>query len=530
MSQPEEAVQFTWGEKKGRGKDKNVHFYGSFVYDGVDYSLYDCVYLYQQDEPEPYIGKIVKIWEQPVQKKRVKILWFFRPIEVRNFLRGYEEPLKNEIFLASGEGVGVVDVNPLEAISGKCNVICTLKDERNTQPSDEELKMADYIFYRTFDVGNYTISDKIGDSVAGVEAKHIFNWEEVVNNSVGDGRSDKNGASKKSPHTVSPGPEATGGKTMPRSEPALATPSRAGPPDAFDDKPSKKIKLVDSPKPAEYLLKSGSSVRKHGVSSDGIDKKISVEVARLSEDKAKSKNNADLVGPDEGFAKKRKLDTVTNRSSDKSIKIESPVLPMDERQTTNETVVVPRRTEVDTSKWFTLRWEDKILKAHEQGTLVLLENFPWAYTSEEIEDLIYHFFKKKCNARVIESCTFSNPHHGQALIICKTRADADEIVKELKERVLMLTHRRPLVGRRAIPRPSAKSSKFFGHYYIDRLKMQREEWKKAVSTSHCSQANTIEFEMGMDWVLLQEQSKSWWSELHKGHEEEMKQAAQKPKS
>lgn len=39
--------------------------------------------------------------------------------------------------------------------------------------------------------------------------------------------------------------------------------------------------------------------------------------------------------------------------------------------------------------------------------------------------------------------------------------------------------------------------------------------KEAVSTSHCSQANTIEDEMGIEWRLLQSRSDSWWNRLYK---------------
>ena len=56
-----------------------------------------------------------------------------------------------------------------EAIAGKCCVVCTSEDIRNRQPSEEETKMADYIFYRTFDVGLCTILDKMEDSVGGLE-------------------------------------------------------------------------------------------------------------------------------------------------------------------------------------------------------------------------------------------------------------------------------------------------------------------------------------------------------------------------
>lgn len=39
--------------------------------------------------------------------------------------------------------------------------------------------------------------------------------------------------------------------------------------------------------------------------------------------------------------------------------------------------------------------------------------------------------------------------------------------------------------------------------------------KEAVSTSHCSQPNTIEHEMGMEWRLLHSRSDSWWNRLYK---------------
>ena len=56
-----------------------------------------------------------------------------------------------------------------EAIAGKCNVVCISNDERNRQPSKEEFKMADYVFYRTFDVQERTVSDKLGEKIAMID-------------------------------------------------------------------------------------------------------------------------------------------------------------------------------------------------------------------------------------------------------------------------------------------------------------------------------------------------------------------------
>ncbi|XAR69316.1 hypothetical protein NMG60_11000856 [Bertholletia excelsa] len=174
----DENLEFKWGKKRGLGgRKKEVQFYESFRYDGIDYTLHDCVYMHKEGEPEPYVGKLIKIWEHTGITKKVKVHWFFHPSEIVNWL-GEEKVLQNEIFLASGEGAGVANVNSLEAIAGKCNVVCISKDSRNSQPSEQELEMADYVFYRTFDVNHCTISDRIDDKVAGLEVKSIFNKKE----------------------------------------------------------------------------------------------------------------------------------------------------------------------------------------------------------------------------------------------------------------------------------------------------------------------------------------------------------------
>lgn len=109
----EEKIEFKWGKKRGRGgKSGDVQFYESFTYDGVEYTLFDSVYLYKEGEPEPFIGKLVKIWEKSDKTKKVKVLWFFRPCEILNFL-STSETRENELFLASGEGLGLANLNPL---------------------------------------------------------------------------------------------------------------------------------------------------------------------------------------------------------------------------------------------------------------------------------------------------------------------------------------------------------------------------------------------------------------------------------
>lgn len=171
----EKDPEFKWGKHKCvGGKRREVNFYESFTYDGVHYTLYDSVYLYKDGETEPFIGKLIKIWENADKSKKVKILWFFRPCEIFNFLKGYET-VENELFLASGEGLGLTNINPLEAIAGKCNVVCISKDNRIPPPPDEDIQNADFVCYRFFDVGQHKILDKVDDKIAGIEVKNIFN-------------------------------------------------------------------------------------------------------------------------------------------------------------------------------------------------------------------------------------------------------------------------------------------------------------------------------------------------------------------
>ncbi|EPS62715.1 hypothetical protein M569_12074, partial [Genlisea aurea] len=155
-------------------------FYDSFSYDGVEYRLHDSVYMYNGRDKEPFVGKIIKAWENLNKIKLVKIHWYFRPSEIAYYLKD-EDVLENELFFASGEGRGLANINPLEAIAGKCNVVCISKDDRNPQPTTEEIQMADYVFYRVFDVQKLTVSDRIKDTVGGIEVKFVFNDEALLN-------------------------------------------------------------------------------------------------------------------------------------------------------------------------------------------------------------------------------------------------------------------------------------------------------------------------------------------------------------
>ncbi|XXG55998.1 hypothetical protein AAC387_Pa03g3535 [Persea americana] len=486
----EEKYKFKWGEMIPSAKNGEVKFYKSFAFDGEVYSLYDCVYIHTEDEPEPYIGKLVKIWEKRNHGRRIKILWFFRPIEILNWLKDDDLTQKNEIFLACGEGLGLTNVNPLEVIVRKCNVVCTSKDKRNPQPSDRELKMADYIFYRTFDVGTLSISDKIENRTAAIDVRCIFNRKcgadetRSIKNLVGQHNLDNSRLSNMS------------------SEEKRCS--------------DNSVNLQPNIIPTLTLRKDKSS--------SGLWK---VKVGSgMPHDKAKAKPVQDSTGLDKGQHKKAMADSDTKIGKPPNVMLHksASVSPGKGIKTDDEIMEVTRRLDADKRKWFKdLPWEDQIQTARERHVLLLLDNLDPSYISSEVEDVIWHSFNEKCTARVIQRTESSSPYSGQAIVIFKSREAAETVLHKLNNRCLMLPNGRVLFGRRP-PRVLEGPAKFFGHLTIDKVKIQaRGEKETAVSTAHFAQANTIEYQMAMEWRLLQIRSEVLWAELYKWHGEERKE-------
>ncbi|XP_011019680.1 PREDICTED: uncharacterized protein LOC105122325 isoform X5 [Populus euphratica] len=599
-----ENIEFKWGKQRGvGGKKKDVKFYESFSYDGVEYALYDSVYMYKEGEIEPYIGKLIKIWENADKTKKVKVLWFFCCREIANYL-GDEKTAENELFLASGEGVGSTNVNPLEAIAGKCNVVCSSKDSRNPQPSDKELQEADFVFYRTFDVGNCRSLDKIDDKIAGIEVKFLLNRvgnqsssgvpkldsnkKEVSGNvvatndtriltrtesylgekaassshvkfnevtKINDRLVDNSGEMASSSSKVKQISDIKPSLANQKSSPGENSASNLGlgemtkvdkkegiPSDIIassskddvgwskskvdkvfadqvlieekvkvakdcgdlDDGPSKKAKLDDLAK-ASYDNKV-KGVQKASHDSNISNSKSVAQTTPASEDKSKPnltkdhhENNSGLLKrpkPDEKLtrlangkfpeaSKRPKPDEKLARLANGKFPEASLRQPSEEGSKTNcQIQEVTRRPEADRSKWFRgLPWEERMQTAHEQGTLVLLQNLDPSYTSAEVEDIIWHAFKQSCTVKMIQRTALASPHSvvyaaGQAFVIFQKREVAEMAVAKLDEGCLMLSNGRPLVGSIAAPCFPGKQSTFFGHLVINKLRIHKQREMK----------------------------------------------------
>ncbi|KAK4854552.1 hypothetical protein QYF36_025777 [Acer negundo] len=628
-----ENPEFKWGKKRGiGGKKKDVQFYGSFTYDGVEYTLYDCVYMYKEDEAEPYIGKLIKIWEHSDKTKRVKVLWFFRPCEIANFL-GNDQALENELFLACGEGAGLVNINPLEAIAGKCNVICISKDSRNPQPSNEELQMSDFVFYRTFDVGHHQILDKMDEKVAGIEVKFIFNQVDHKESSgvvkldsnkeggmiavAGDERVNSSKdvleelkTSKTEDNSISGSVKENAKALLAEQKSLLVKEPMSSIKDVdfnevanntdrlekiSSDKSSLQLKVEENADSEGLPLGQKSSLREKvdsqvtvslddKVRPDDRQEKVSSDrTASSSKVNSENREGKGVQVPSSKFKVKEELRSTKERSElddrpSKRVKLDGSAVVFDDN---NKNIVrklaiakdshgiekgCPERPNVDEkpvklsndkfsresvikasnmdyqvlevtrrpnsesvddrSTWFNDTWEERMQVADVQGRLVLLENLDPSCTSAEVEDIIWHAFEESCTAKMVQRNAISSPHSGQAYAIFKKEAIAEMVIAKLDEGCLLLSNGRPLIGSKQAPCSTKKQSTFVGHIIIEKLKFQRE----ALSTSHCSQPNTLEYDMAMEWFLQQERSDRALKALYKRQGEELRRLKAKLKS
>ncbi|KAI9120007.1 hypothetical protein K1719_008976 [Acacia pycnantha] len=615
----DENIEFKWGRMKGKG------------------------------EEEPYIGKLIKIWETTNKAKTVKILWFFRPCEIKNFLPS-NETRDNELFLASGKGKGLTNINPLETLVGKCNVICISKDSRNPQPPDEEVQKAEYLFYRVFDVEHCKVSDKLDDQIAEFDVKLYLNKldslepvdlrelyidekevtgkdmdrNEVVvppsqNNSQSMTR-EENGKFVETLVTKSTEYKSSLGE-KPTSNVGLgeACKSNIGFSRKVDDKSmtmvtngnedcnaslakqkssnkkqlafgdgleqqsakgydrSKKISgdkidlrskideggkrvAIGGSNRQEHVKGNGNFTHDtNGLVEDKLDKKTKLGVSRRnlnakrgegvkrrrlvhdddddddmvenlgvdvisSKDKPRwEKDSSDAEGT---HSKRLKLpNEPTKLSHDQLHKESSTKSPNGEKKIDSCEFEVTRRPDTDTNKRLRFRgftWEEDLKSAHEQGRLVLLQNLDPSLTSQEVKDLVLHAFREDCMAKIIPATEFSSPHSGQAFVIFRRKEAAEEAIRKLKKSCLLMSNGRPLVGSVGSPCFPQKRRKFCGHIVIDQLRMMQREMKDAVSTSHCSKSNNVEYDMALDWCLLQERTAYAWRKLFQRQGDELK--------
>ncbi|KAM0011437.1 putative BAH domain-containing protein [Helianthus debilis subsp. tardiflorus] len=580
-------LDFMWLKERGVRQNNGAQDYESFKYYGVKYKLYDCVYMCNGGRGEPYIGKLTKIWECPDKKKKVEVHWFFHPKQIPRWL-GETKTLENEILIATGKGLGLANINPLEAIDGLCKVVCISKDNRNPQPSDEQLKAADFVFYRTVNVQTSAISDNIGDKVGGLEIKYVFNREKTekvspfhesisdtkemstkksmvdskskhedkspadVNNLIASGTSDTTEDLKKCKISAKETSEDLEGQILKKKgdqnlkttvdskskheDKSTADVNNLNASGTFGTMVDRKKRKILEKETSDY--REGNKIKKtrDGGSFKVPDSKMGNNVnvrdsVAISKGKSTSGIASDIIRNNKNntYNKEGK----EGQSGENNRELSMTKLLKVSTLSTNKVnknayryheFVVSPKPKAEKHCWFTrAHWEDRLKSAYNQGTAILLHNVNPDYNSGDIEDIIWHAFKVNCDAeihcdaKILQRSSVSSPHHAQALIVLKTKEDGQRVLTKLDEECLMLSDGKnsfmPLVGTPCPAISTGKNSSFYGNLAGKaRFRNQRED--EAVSTSHFSQPNTIEYDMAMEWRLLQLQSVKCWEKLH----------------
>ncbi|XP_027343446.1 protein ANTI-SILENCING 1 [Abrus precatorius] len=463
-SSEENVGEFKWGNKREvGGENKDVRYYESFVFENKEYFLHDCAFFHPTGLVETSIGKIVNLFETSTCQKMARVIWFLRPAEIRKFFGDYK-PCWNELFLASGGGKAVSNDFPLEAILGNCSIVCTSKDKRNPEPSETELKMANYFFSYTFDVDRRVISDKFPDVIGGVKVELFFNRERDI---------------KPSTHLH------VGTNIRPKIE----IKNKNDPSTILHCQVNDKAEVRTS----ENVLPKGSS---HS---------FPYKKRKIVEEKSTIGQSSKTLKEEETDEKKLQV------SQDKRVK------------TYKNVIVVTERPNAP--------WDDRLQKAQELDSLILLNNLDPSYTSHEVENLVWHALNEQVEARMIERSLTSNTYCGRALVIFKTKKAAESAISELNKRCLILGGGRIVCATKETLSEPVKRGKFTGHLVFDRtaLHKQRQEIRNAVSTSHCSQPNTIEYEMATEWLLQYLKSNYQWNALYKKQMKEIQDVKSKLK-
>ncbi|KAH7388044.1 hypothetical protein KP509_16G054700 [Ceratopteris richardii] len=183
-----------------------------------------------------------------------------------------------------------------------------------------------------------------------------------------------------------------------------------------------------------------------------------------------------------------------------------------------------------------LPWEENLQRGIPAGKVVHLQNVDPSMTSADIQETFKSVFQGVSDARVLPKESICPT--AQAIVIFDTKLSADNALSAMERDCLLLERRWPIIASKV--KESADESKFPGHLALEKLKLGRnlvtEDYKKAVATSHCSQPNTIEFEMAMEWRQLQEIIQTCRIELFKKQRKELydfrnhgNDKAQKPK-
>lgn len=526
---------FTWGKAKGTSS-KDKKYYNSFFYENEEYYLFDNVIVHDEENSDGHVAKIMKLWQDISSGTMMTSLrWFLKPHELPSYLQSQMvRENSKELFLAFGKGKGVSNENKLDCIERKCKVLCTSKDDRNIQPSEYDLKDAEYFFNKIYNVDLKKLSNLEGIvKILGQDV--LFNkpeWVSTERLSDGDtGFPSMNPFSSATLHETPAiqKPVDDGQMHVPDSETRSGDPSGSRGYSTPLKRGSKADNLLPSLASArDKLMADGAKFRSSTkqetlhtlsgmprASQDALERSSLTAQQPLTRSASAKKSEQDL--PKEKVDAKAASETPSGGRALFADPLLQPGFMIPTRARSKQ---VQHHDSMLPSKPRDANLEESLCN----GRVLLIHNVDPFFTSKDMHDLMKVAFKGCSDAQMLRQSGSLSAQAGEALLIFETDSLADLALQQLEENCLVLPGCRPLIASKVKPFDPGKIARFPGHFPLDNFKLwkqrQEEVMKKSFETSHFPDANTLEFEMATEWQSLNEWLSSCREQLCKMQREE----------
>ncbi|BFI33817.1 protein MpHAT11 [Marchantia polymorpha subsp. ruderalis] len=181
---------------------------------------------------------------------------------------------------------------------------------------------------------------------------------------------------------------------------------------------------------------------------------------------------------------------------------------------------------VPSKKIFKFSWDEKkiVEEAVSNGRALLLKNLDPYLNSVELEAILENVLDITCDVRILPPRCITCYKSAEAIVIVKKADIAEDVLRTLTENILTISeNERPVLASR-FAKPKESIENFHGFFNLENFGWKINasvEQKNAVSTSHCAQSNTVEYEMGLHWRLIQDRDATAWKTLEEEHAKDL---------
>ncbi|KAL2632151.1 hypothetical protein R1flu_016837 [Riccia fluitans] len=176
-------------------------------------------------------------------------------------------------------------------------------------------------------------------------------------------------------------------------------------------------------------------------------------------------------------------------------------------------------------KIFKFPWEEKrsVEEAVTKGRALLLQNLDPRLNSIEIEAILEKVLKMTCDVCILPPKTITCYKSAEAVVIFKRPDIAQDVLRTLVENLLVISdEERPVLASRLNMRDQ-NIRNFHGFFNLEMFGWKANDSvdQNAGATSHCAQENTVEYETGLQWRVIQDRDTKEWLMLEEDHQREL---------